>query len=218
MQSLDHLVKSGKVLYLGTSDTPAWVVAKANQYARDHGLRQFSVYQGLYNAATRDCERDILPMIRDEGMSFAPWGALGGGKFKTTEQIAAMEKEGDKGRSFSGLLQGPSKDDQAVTAVLEKIGKSKNVSLSQIALSYVMAKQPYIFPIIGIRKLEHLQDSINALNVRLTKEEIKEIEDAYNFQAGFPHNFIGMNPSQSWGLPLVGHYDWVEQEKSINAN
>jgi aryl-alcohol dehydrogenase-like predicted oxidoreductase len=106
MQSLDHLVKAGKVLYLGASDTPAWVVAKANQYARDYGLRQFSVYQGLYNAAKRDAERDILPMARDEGMAFAPWSALGGGKFKTKEQVEAMEKAGDKGRSFEGVMKG----------------------------------------------------------------------------------------------------------------
>jgi aryl-alcohol dehydrogenase-like predicted oxidoreductase len=106
MQSLDHLVKAGRVLYLGASDTPAWVVAKANQYARDHGLRQFSVYQGLYNAAKRDAERDILPMLRDEGMAFAPWGALGGGKFKTKEQVEAMEKTGEKGRTFSGPIRG----------------------------------------------------------------------------------------------------------------
>jgi aryl-alcohol dehydrogenase-like predicted oxidoreductase len=106
MQSLDHLVKAGKVLYLGASDTPAWVVAKANQYARDYGLRQFSVYQGLYNAANRDAEREILPMLRDEGMSFAPWAALGGGKFKTKEQVEAMEKAGDKGRAFGGFRKG----------------------------------------------------------------------------------------------------------------
>ena len=106
MQSLDHLVKAGKVLYLGVSDTPAWVVAKANQYARDHGLRQFSVYQGLYNAAIRDCERDILPMIKDEGMAFAPWGALGQGKFKTQEQIDEMAKQGDKGRTHIRAVGG----------------------------------------------------------------------------------------------------------------
>lgn len=108
MQSLDHQVKAGKVLYLGASDMPAWVVAKANQYARDHGLRQFSVYQGLYNAAKRDAERDILPMLKDEGMAFAPWGVLGGGKFKTKEQVEAMEKAGDKGRSFLSTLRGNS--------------------------------------------------------------------------------------------------------------
>jgi aryl-alcohol dehydrogenase-like predicted oxidoreductase len=59
MQSLNHLVAQGKVLYLGISDTPAWVVTKANQYARDHNLRQFSVYQGKWSAADRDFERDI---------------------------------------------------------------------------------------------------------------------------------------------------------------
>lgn len=67
MQSLNNLVVQGKVLYLGVSDTPAWVVSKANQYARDHGLRQFCVYQGRWNAASRDFEREIIPMCRDEG-------------------------------------------------------------------------------------------------------------------------------------------------------
>ncbi len=102
--------------------------------------------------------------------------------------------------------------------MLDKIGKTKNVSLTQIALAYAMAKQPYIFPIIGIRKVEHLQDNIDALKVRLSNEEIKEIEEAYTFQVGFPHDFIGHHPSQNWLLQMAGHYDWVEVEKSFNAN
>jgi diketogulonate reductase-like aldo/keto reductase len=81
-----------------------------------------------------------------------------------------------------------------------------------------MAKQPYIFPIVGIRKVEHLQDSINALKLRLTKEEIKEIEEAYEFDVGFPNEFIGNQSSQCWLLQIAGHYDWVEPEKSLNAN
>jgi aryl-alcohol dehydrogenase-like predicted oxidoreductase len=123
MQSLDHLVKAGKVLYLGVSDTPAWVVAKANEYARAYGLRQFSVYQGLYNAAKRDAEREILPMLRDEGMAFAPWGALGGGKFKTQEQLEEMQKEGDKGRTF----RGPSKGKQCLTLKLAVLNESRSI-------------------------------------------------------------------------------------------
>jgi diketogulonate reductase-like aldo/keto reductase len=102
--------------------------------------------------------------------------------------------------------------------VLNKIGKAKNVSLTQIALAYVMAKQPYIFPIVGIRKVEHLQDNIEALKVRLSKEEIKEIEEAYEFKVGFPHDFIGQNSSQNQILKWSGHYDWVEMEKSLNAS
>ena len=72
------------------------------------------------------------------------------------------------------LRIGPSQVDHAVTAVLEKIGKAKNVSLKQIALAYVMAKQPYIFPMVGIRKIEHLHDNIAGLRVHLNKEKIKE--------------------------------------------
>lgn len=81
MHSLNDLVSSGKINYLGVSDTPAWVVVKANQYARDHGLRQFVVYKGLWNAAKRDFERDIVPMCKYEGMGLVPWGALGQGQF-----------------------------------------------------------------------------------------------------------------------------------------
>ena len=99
--------------------------------------------------------------------------------------------------------------------MLDRIGKSKNVSLTQIALAYVIAKQPYVFPIVGIRKVEHLQDSINALSIRLTNEEIKQIEEAYKFQVGFPLDFIGGKSSENWLLPVVGHYDWVEPEKVL---
>lgn len=79
VQSLNHLVSARKVLYLDISDTPAWVVAQANSYARQHGLRPFSLYQGRWSAAERDFEREIIPMCKSEGMGLAPWGTLGGG-------------------------------------------------------------------------------------------------------------------------------------------
>jgi aryl-alcohol dehydrogenase-like predicted oxidoreductase len=102
MQSLNRVVASGKVLYLGISDTPAWVVVKANDYARQHGLTPFSVYQGKWNAAIRDFERDILPMCESEGMAIAPWGVLGGGQFKTREQENAA---GDGRKMFKNTEQ-----------------------------------------------------------------------------------------------------------------
>jgi diketogulonate reductase-like aldo/keto reductase len=87
MQSLNSLVTEGKVLYLGISDAPAWIVSQANEYARQNSLRQFSVYQGQWSAAQRDFERDIIPMCQHEGMALAPWGALGGGYFKVCIRI-----------------------------------------------------------------------------------------------------------------------------------
>ena len=141
MQSLNQLVAAGKVLYLGVSDTPAWVVSKANEYARNHGLRQFSVYQGRWSAASRDFEREIIPMAREEGMALAPWGSLGGGNFKTEEQRKKQD-----GR------QVPASEDQIkMSRVLETVAKRKNTIITSIALAYVMHKTPYVFPIVGGR-------------------------------------------------------------------
>ena len=115
------------------------------------------------------------------------------------------------------LRIGPSQVDHAVTTVLNRIGKAKDVSLTQIALAYVMAKQPYVFPIVGVRKIEHLHDNIAGLILHLNKEEIKEIDESYDFELGFPYDFIAQHPTQNGLLQLVGHCDWVEPEKSLNA-
>ena len=80
MDSLDAVVKQGKVLYLGVSDTPAYIVSAANTYARATGKTQFSIYQGRWNVILRDMEREIIPMARHFGMAIAPWDAIGGGK------------------------------------------------------------------------------------------------------------------------------------------
>lgn len=125
MRSLNTLADQGKILYLGVSDTPAWIVSKANQWARDHGMRPFVVYQGRWSAAERDFERDIIPMCEAEGMALAPWGALGGGYFKTEEQRNAQE-----GRKFA---EPPSEAHAKVATVLEKIAKEKNSIMTGVA-------------------------------------------------------------------------------------
>lgn len=85
MTHLHAYVLSHHILYLGISDAPAWVVVKANMYARAHGLTPFSVYQGRWNAAYRDMEAEIIPMCQDQGMAVVPWAALGGGQLLSSE-------------------------------------------------------------------------------------------------------------------------------------
>jgi aryl-alcohol dehydrogenase-like predicted oxidoreductase len=182
MQSLNHLVAQGKVLYLGISDTPAWIVSKANQYARDHNLRQFSVYQGRWSAADRDFERDIIPMCRDEGMALAPWGALGGGQFKTAKQ--REESESARGGKV------PSGEKIKLSETLEKIANKKGTALTSIALAYVMHKTPNVYPIVGGRSLNHLKSNIEALSIELSEEDIDEIENTVPFDVGFPMTFL----------------------------
>jgi aryl-alcohol dehydrogenase-like predicted oxidoreductase len=211
MQGLNALVLSGKVLYLGVSDTPAWVVAKANQYARDHGLRQFCVYQGRWSAANRDFEREILPMVRDEKMGLAPWGALGGGKFKTDEQR----------NSTAGRKVEATEREIKISRALEAVAKRKGTIITSVAQAYVTHKAPYVFPIIGGRTVDHLKGNIQALTLELDDEDIREIEAADSFDLGFPVNFLWggdkypENPGKVWLLGMGGHYDYVPQQKPI---
>lgn len=206
MQGLNQLVTAGKVLYLGVSDTPAWIVSKANQYARDHGLRQFVVYQGRWSAEYRDFERDIIPMCIEEKMGFAPWGALGGGNFKTDEQRKSTE-----GRKMGGASENAIK----VSKVLEKVAKKHDSIITSIALAYVMSKTPYVFPIIGGRKVEHLKGNIDGLKINLSEEDIKEIEEAIPFDIGFPQTMISRNPANNYLLNTVEQTQYYSDHKAL---
>ncbi|KAL2038912.1 hypothetical protein N7G274_008252 [Stereocaulon virgatum] len=181
MHSLHHMVISGKVLYLGISDTPAWIVSKANEYARQQGLTQFSVYQGWWSAANRDFERDIIPMCESEGMALAPWGSLGRGMFMTPEDFE-KKNEGRTGEQPENVKK--------VAATLANIAKRRGTQITSIALAYVMHKSPYVFPIVGGRKIEHLKSNIEGLGIELSDGEIDEIEDAAPFDVGFPLSFL----------------------------
>lgn len=135
MRSLDDVVRAGKVLYLGVSNWPAWVVVKANDYARQHGLTPFVVYEGRWNTAEREIERDILPMCKVEGMGITVWGALGGGKFKQ-----GRRKE-EIGRTANVDLGGASMESfQKFGATMEEIGKRKGADAVAVALRYVILK------------------------------------------------------------------------------
>ncbi|PWY67225.1 sterigmatocystin biosynthesis dehydrogenase stcV [Aspergillus sclerotioniger CBS 115572] len=183
MHGLNALVLAGKVLYLGISDTPAWVVVKANEYARSNGLRTFSVYQGRWSAAVRDVESEIVPMCRDQGLAIAPFASLGQGRFRSAEQ----RQEEYKG-SARGAVQ--TEADIKISDALEEIAKRRGTTIHAIALAWIRFKTPYVFPIIGQRKVEHLKANIEALKIDLSKEEMDEIDNATAFDPGFPMNFI----------------------------
>ena len=210
MQSLNTLCEQGKVLYLGISDTPAWIVTKANEYARCKGFRQFVVYEGRWSAADRDFERDILLMCKAEGMGMTPWGALGGGNFKSEKQRKVAKAEG-QGRNAMPATEREIK----VSKVLEKIADRKGTLITSVALAYVMHKAPYVFPVIGGRKVDHLKGNIEALSLELSKAELDEIEGAAEFDQGFPLNFIGMGkrvmgPQDVIFSAIGGMFDYVE--------
>ncbi|BEJ16857.1 hypothetical protein CspHIS471_0602580 [Cutaneotrichosporon sp. HIS471] len=191
MHALNRLVESGKVLYLGISDTPAWIVSKANEYARAHGLAQFVIYQGKWNPAARDMERDLLPMARSDGLAIAAWGAMGQGRF---------QRKADRGKSSEGRSANPlSEREAAVSDALEKVADELGIAnLTSIALAYVMAKYPWTYPIVGGRKVEHLVANIGALEISLSPAQVQAIDTALPFEYGGPGQDFGLDP-RVWG-------------------
>lgn len=170
----------------------------------------------------RDFERDIIPMCRDEGMGLCPYGTLNQGRFQTEEGFKEREKS-NPGRKFIPL---PAEDKQ-VSRVLEKISKEKELSLLNIALAYIFYKAPYVFPIVGARKVDHISGNISALRLALSIDEIEEIESAYEFDHGFPHTFLSGSlfdhsqpraangPEDVSHVKQLGQFGWVEGPKPI---
>ncbi|KAF2723356.1 Aldo/keto reductase [Polychaeton citri CBS 116435] len=193
MDSLHILVQQGKVLYLGISDTPAYIVSAANMYATQNGKTPFSIYQGRWNVILRDVEREILPMARHWGMAIAPWDAIGGGKFQTKKALEERKKNNEGLRSmFSGEQ---SDAESRISDALEKVAEEHGVnSITAVALAYVMSKTPNVFPIVGGRKIEHLMDNIQALKIKLTSKQIELLESVVPFNPGFPNDFVGEDP------------------------
>ncbi|CAG9985152.1 unnamed protein product [Clonostachys byssicola] len=214
MHALHDLVSSGKVLYLGISNTPAWVVSMANEYARQKGLTPFSVYQGQWSLAERDIEREILPMCNNQGMALIPYGVLGSGSFRTTAQRQAERENPEAKREGRNIAMTDKQEKAIVADALEKVASERGTNITSVALAWARTKGPYIFPVVGGRKFEHLKGSIEALGLELTKEEIADIEKAVPFDFGYPQTILGgpggaTKPGDVWMTRRFGTFDWV---------
>ncbi|KAI0354912.1 aryl-alcohol dehydrogenase [Trametes cingulata] len=242
MNGLHNLVVAGKVLYLGISDAPAWVVSRANTYARLTGKTPFVVYQGAWSILQRDLEREIIPMCREEGMAIAPWNVLAAGKIRTDEEEERRRQTGEKGRTMFGPNWERNETEKKVAKVLEGVASEVGASNIQagespvsqcslslllivftlmcsqfaVAIAYVMQKVPYVFPIVGGRKVEHLKANIEALDVVLTDEHIKRLESAVPFDVGFPNNMFGDGTEYpAFGFRNVGTFDKWPRAQAI---
>ncbi|PSR75687.1 hypothetical protein PHLCEN_2v8978 [Hermanssonia centrifuga] len=213
MNSLHNLVTQGKVLYLGVSDTPAWIVSKANTYARLMGKTPFVIYQGAWSILQRDFEREILPMALSEGLALAPWNVLAAGKIRSDAEEEKRRETGEKGRQLWGNWE-RDEDQRKVCTALEKVAQEVGAkSITSVAIAYVMQKAPYVFPIIGGRKVEHLHSNLEALDIALTPEHITYLEGILPFDKGFPQNRFGDGSDYNALHKTAGHFDkWPKAE------
>ena len=182
MRALDDLVRAGKVLYIGISDTPAWVVSQANAIAELRGWSRFVAYQGEYSLASRAPERDIMPMTHALEMAFTPWGILEGGEM--TGKYNAPSDEPKRSKDTSPRVK-------TLAAELMSLAEEISRTPSQIAINWVR-QQPYlVLPILGARSENHLRDNMGCLDFELTDEQMTRLSNASPIDLGFPHSFLG---------------------------
>lgn len=182
MRALDDLVRAGKVLYVGISDTPAWVVSQANVLANLRGWSRFVALQAPYSLADRALERDLLPMSEAHGMSVLAWGVLEGGEL--TGKYNAPTDEPKRSKDTSERIKSIA---SRLMDLADEIGRTP----SQVAINWVR-QQPYrMIPILGARTEKQLQDNLGCLDFELTDEQIRSLSEASPIELGFPHSFLG---------------------------
>ncbi|GIH12804.1 aldo/keto reductase [Rugosimonospora africana] len=198
MRALDDAVRAGKILYVGISDTPAWVVARANTLAAWHGWSPFIGLQVPYNLLQRDIERELLPMAEALGLGVTAWSPLAGG--------VLSGKYSRPGDAPTGTRLDPSSLDgraHAVAQAVQDVADARGATSSQVAIAWTMTRSPSIHPILGARRVDQLHDNLGALNVRLSPEECARLEEASDFTLGFPSEFIAQTSPWVFGAALV---------------
>jgi len=185
MRGLEDVVRSGKVRYLGISNHPAWMMMKANSYSENMGWDKFVATQNYYSIASRDIEREIAPMAISEGISIMPWSPLAGGflsgKFTRTNEIA-----GDSRRDTFNFPPVDKEKAYDIIDVMIRIGQSHNVTAAQVALAWVIAQPGVTSVIIGAKNLIQLNDNIHSVNLKLTGEELEELNKVSELPSEYP--------------------------------
>lgn len=184
MRALDDAVRAGKVLYVGVSDAPAWIVSRANTLAEWRGWTPFAGLQVPYSLLNRDIERELLPMAEAYGMTVAAWSPLAGGV------LSGKYAQGTAGSGTRISPESISARDLDVARVVRDVAAELGVTSAQVAIAWTRARSRAVHPIIGARSVEQLADNLAALDCALPDEAVRRLEEATGFAAGFPTDFI----------------------------
>ena len=197
MRALDDAVQAGKVLYVGISDTPAWVVARANTLAQWRGWSPFVGLQVPYSLLQRDIERELLPMAESLGLGITAWSPLAGGALSGKYTLPTPPSGG---RLAPESL---SARDHAVARVVQDVADELGATPSQVAIAWTMCRSPLIHPIVGARTGDQLRNNLAAVDLVLPPETIDRLNEATAVALGFPYDFIAQTSSWVFGAALV---------------
>lgn len=193
MRAFDDLVRAGKVLYVGISDAPAWVVAKSNTLAELRGWTRYVGLQIEYSLLERTVERELIPVAKDQGMTVLAWSPLRSGLLTgkyLPENAGAGSTQArlntEMMKDFATTDEGSVRTIRAVVDLAKEMG----VSPAQVALAWLRHRSVPVIPIIGARKLNQLEDNVKSLDVTFTPSQLQRLDQASAIPLGFPHDFF----------------------------
>ena len=186
LATLDDLIRAGKVRYIGASSMWAWQFAKALYVADGRGWSRFVVMQNHYNLIYREEEREMIPLCRAEGIGITPWSPLARGFLagnRTRDKKGATTRANNDGYAYELYYRD---EDFTVAERVGELARQRGVKPTQIALAWMFNKPEITAPIIGATKSHHLPEAVAALEIKLSDEERKYIEEPY-----VPHPVLG---------------------------
>ena len=188
LEALHDVVKSGKVRYIGASSMHAYQFAKSLYIADLRHLTRFVSMQNHYNLLYREEEREMLRLCAEEGTGVLPWSPLARGRLARPYQ-KDPETRRAKNDEFGTTLYGKTEEaDKAIIHAVTKISKDRTISQATVSLAWLLSKQSVTSPIIGATSLNHIDDAVAAINLKLTEDEIKKLEENY-----VPHSVVGFS-------------------------
>ncbi len=190
MRALDDLVSAGKILYAGISDTPAWVVSRANTLADHQGWTPFVASQLEYSLIERSIEPEYFPMSESLDLAICAWSPLGAGVLTGKYTEAGKTPEGSRLSTSSRKDEILNPHNIAVAKVAHEVAEELAISTVQVALAWMRQRRPNIIPIVGARIASQLEDSMGYINVELSDDQIQRLNSVSNIPQGFPHEFL----------------------------
>ena len=183
MEGLNKIVKEGKARYIGISNCFAYQLAKANALAEKEGFQKFVSIQGHYNLIFREEEREMAKLCAEDNIAMTPYSALAGGRLSKHPGETSKRLEED---SYAKLkYDDTARQDQVIIDRVAELADKRGVSMTEISLAWLLTK--VTAPVVGATKLHHIQGAAKAVDLQLTEEEIRYLEEAY-----VPHKLVGV--------------------------
>lgn len=184
MEALHDVVKAGKARYIGASSMHAWQFARALGIAERHGWPRFVSMQNLVNLLYREEEREMLPLCAAEGIGVIPWSPQARGRLTRDAGYTSTRTETDD--AHQRLFAKTAEADKKVVDRVAEVAAARGITRAQVALAWLLAKPVITAPIVGATKLQHLDDALASVNVKLSTDEIAALEEPY-----VPHAVVG---------------------------